>query len=94
MKNLVASIQARLKAIAKQEKTAYQIVLIRYFTERFMYRLSGSTYKKDFCLKGGALIYAYEREASRPTMDLDLLGLRISNDQELIKAVFQAKSFY
>lgn len=37
MKNSIPSIQARLKAIAEQEKTAYQLVLIRYFTERLMY---------------------------------------------------------
>jgi predicted nucleotidyltransferase component of viral defense system len=89
MKNLIPSIQARLKNIAEKEKKAYQIVLIRYFTERLMYRLSVSAYQKHFCLKGGALLYAYERESSRPTMDLDLLGLRISNDQQQLKAVFQ-----
>ncbi|MEZ4983604.1 MAG: nucleotidyl transferase AbiEii/AbiGii toxin family protein [Saprospiraceae bacterium] len=90
MKNSIPSIQARLKAIAEQERTAYQIVLIRYFTERLMYRLSVSAHRQQFCLKGGALLYAYEREASRPTMDLDLLGLRISNDKDEMKAVFQA----
>lgn len=89
MKNLIASIQARLRTIAEQEKTAYQIILVRYFTERLMYRLSVSLYKNDFCLKGGALLYAYDQESSRPTMDLDLLGLGISNDQEQMKAVFQ-----
>ncbi len=90
MKNPISSIQARLKAIAKQEQTAYQLVLIRYFTERLMYRLSASAYRKHFCLKGGTLLYAHERESSRPTMDLDLLGLQISSDQEEMKAVFQA----
>ena len=92
MKTPVPSIQARLKAIAKQEQTAYQLVLIRYFTERLMYRLSASAYKKHFCLKGGTLLYAHERESSRPTLDLDLLGLHISSDQEEMKAVFQAIS--
>lgn len=90
MKNSIPSIQARLKAIAEQEKTAYQLVLIRYFTERLIYRLSASAYRKHFCLKGGVLLYAYERESSRPTMDLDLLGLRISSDKEQMKAVFLA----
>ncbi|MDZ4710660.1 MAG: nucleotidyl transferase AbiEii/AbiGii toxin family protein [Saprospiraceae bacterium] len=89
MKNSIPSIQARLKNIAKKEKKAFQILLIRYFTERLIYRLSVSSYKKHFCLKGGALLYAYERESSRPTMDLDLLGLRISNDHTQLRAVFQ-----
>ncbi|MBC6993720.1 nucleotidyl transferase AbiEii/AbiGii toxin family protein [Neolewinella lacunae] len=92
MKNLILSIQARLRAIAEREKTAYQLILVRYFTERLMYRLSTSEYKNQFCLKGGALLYAHEQESSRPTMDLDLLGLRISNDQEQMQAVFQVIS--
>ncbi len=90
MKTLVHSIQARLKNVAQQENTAFQLVLIRYFTERLMYRISVSEFKQHFCLKGGALLYAYEGESSRPTMDLDLLGMRISNDQEEMKGVFQA----
>lgn len=89
MKNPIPSIQVRLKAIAEQENTAYQLVLIRYFTERLIYRLSASKYRKQFCLKGGVLLYAYEQEASRPTLDLDLLGLRIANDEEKMKMVFQ-----
>jgi predicted nucleotidyltransferase component of viral defense system len=90
MKTPVPSIQARLKAIAKQEQTAHQLVLIRYFTERLIYRLSVSAYRKHFCLKGGALLYAHERASSRPTMDLDLLGIHISGDQEEMKSVFQS----
>ncbi len=89
MKNLIHAIQTRLKDISEQEQTAYQLTLIRYFTERLMYRLSASAYKMHFCLKGGALLYAHEGESSRPTMDLDLLGLNISPDQEQMKAVFQ-----
>lgn len=90
MKNPILSIQARLKSVAEKEKKAYQIILIRYFTERLMYRLSVSPYKEHFCLKGGALLYAYEQESSRPTMDLDLLGIRITNDQEQLSVVFQS----
>lgn len=89
MKNPVHSIQARLKTIAEKDKTAYQLVLIRYFTERLIYRLSASVYRTRFCLKGGALLYAYERESSRPTMDLDFLGLNVSNDQDQMRTIFR-----
>jgi predicted nucleotidyltransferase component of viral defense system len=92
MTNSVASIKSRLTNIAQKEKQTYQLILIRYFTERLIYRLSISTFKDHFCLKGGALLYAFEQETSRPTMDLDLLGLHITNEQLKLKRVFQTIS--
>ena len=92
MKNSISSIQSRLKNVAAKENKTYQIILIRYFIERLIYRLSVSPYKNNFCLKGGALLYAFEQETSRPTMDLDLLGLHIANEQARLKTVFQAIS--
>jgi predicted nucleotidyltransferase component of viral defense system len=89
MTNSIASIKSRLTNIAQKEKQTYQLILIRYFTERLIYRLSISPFKDHFCLKGGALLYAFEQETSRPTMDLDLLGVHISNEQEKLKTVFQ-----
>jgi|GEM_PF-4570520 len=66
---------------------------IRRFYQSFPIRdayngLSISDYKKHLCLKGGALLYAFEGEVSRPTMNLDLLGMRISNEQQKLKSVF------
>jgi predicted nucleotidyltransferase component of viral defense system len=92
MTNSIASIKSRLTNIAQKEKQTYQLILIRYFTERLIYRLSISDFKNHFCLKGGALLYAFEQETSRPTMDLDLLGLHISNEQLKLKTVFQTIS--
>jgi hypothetical protein len=79
MKNLTASIQFKLKQLANQETKSYQLILTRYFQERLLYRIFLSDYKAHFCLKGGALLYALERETSRPTMDIDLLGLQLNN---------------
>jgi predicted nucleotidyltransferase component of viral defense system len=92
MTNSIASIKSRLTNIAQKEKQTYQLILIRYFTERLIYRLSISDFKNHFCLKGGALLYAFEQETSRPTMDLDLLGLHIANEQLKLKTVFQTIS--
>jgi predicted nucleotidyltransferase component of viral defense system len=89
MKNNIASIQTRLKNVAQQENKTYQIILIRYFIERLMYRLSVSPFQFHFCLKGGALLYALDQEANRPTMDLDLLGLNLSREQTRLKHIFQ-----
>ncbi len=88
MKNSVTSIQARLRNLAKADGKNYQLILIRYFQERLIYRLSVSNYCDNFCLKGGALLYALEQEKSRPTLDIDLLGLKMRSEQLHLKNVF------
>lgn len=89
MKNRTESIKAKLKNVSKEWNKNHQLTLIRYFQERFLYRLSISKYRKNFFLKGGVLIYAIERESSRPTLDLDLLARKIEANQEKIKRIFQ-----
>lgn len=34
------------------------------------------------------MLYAFEKESSRPTLDIDLLGLKINNDLLHFKEVF------
>lgn len=84
IKNFGKSIRARLLNVAKQEEVFYQTILTRYFQERLLYRISQTRYRENFYLKGGALMYAYERFAARPTLDIDFLGTHISNDGERI----------
>lgn len=88
MKYSIASIKGKLKAIAQADGKAYQLILTRYFQERLLFRIFLSSYCRNFCLKGGALLYALEREKSRPTLDIDLLGMQISNDEALLQGVF------
>lgn len=88
MKNVIASIQGKLKVIAQEEKKVYQLILTRYFQERLLFRIFLSAHGQNFCLKGGALLLALQREKSRPTLDIDLLGMRISNDQDTLLRVF------
>ena len=86
--NLEASIRARLKTIAKDSERNFDSVLLQYFQERFLYRLSISPYKENFILKGALLFVAYEIPRSRPTKDIDFLGKNISNTSEnLISAM-------
>ena len=63
-------------------------MLSRYFQERLLYRLSVSEYKDRFILKGGALLYAHDGFQARPTLDIDFMARRISNDAENIKGIF------
>ena len=82
------SIKTKLLNIARKDRSDYQVLLIRYLYERLLYRLSVSRYRERFCLKGGALLYAYEKEFPRPTLDIDLLGINIKNDETVLKQIF------
>lgn len=86
--NYGKSIRSKLLNIAKNENVFYQTVLTRYFQERLIYRISQTSYRQNFYLKGGALMYAHERFAARPTLDIDFLGNNISNNGETIIAAF------
>lgn len=89
IKNYGKSIRARLLNVAKQENIFFQTILTRYFQERLLYRISQTHYKNNFYLKGGALMYAYEHFSARPTLDVDFLGVNISNNSEKIVKVFK-----
>lgn len=89
VKNYSKSIRGKLLNIAKEENIFYQTVLTRYFQERLLYRISQTRYRNNFYLKGGALMYAYERFAARPTLDIDFLGNNISNEGESIVKAFK-----
>lgn len=89
VKNYSKSIRGKLLNIAKDENIFYQTVLTRYFQERLLYRISQTRYRNNFYLKGGALMYAYEKFAARPTLDIDFLGNNISNEGESIVKAFK-----
>ena len=87
--NYGKSIRNKLLNIAKKEDVFYQTILTRYFQERLLYRMSQTKYRSNFYLKGGALMYAYEKFAARPTLDIDFLGNNISNEGATIVATFK-----
>lgn len=89
IKNYGKSIRTKLLNIAKQENIVFQTILTRYFQERLLYRLSLTHFKEHFYLKGGALMYVYERFSARPTLDIDFLGANISNDSDNILKAFR-----
>lgn len=85
----IPSLQDKLRNIAKSTGKDFQLILTRYFQERLLFRLSQSVHNEHFCLKGGALLYAFERETSRPTLDLDLLSLKIRMDKARFADIFR-----
>ena len=87
-KDFAKSVKAKLLNIARKDKLDYQVLIIRYLYERLLYRLAVSKFREKFCLKGGALLYAFEKEFPRPTMDIDLLGIKVENDAVTLKQIF------
>ncbi|MFP4021370.1 MAG: nucleotidyl transferase AbiEii/AbiGii toxin family protein [Halanaerobium sp.] len=88
VKNMEASVRARLLNIAKEEKLNFDFILLMFMQERLLYRLSISEYRDQFVLKGGLLILSTLNIKTRPTRDIDFLAQNVSNDLEKIKQVF------
>jgi hypothetical protein len=73
LKNISASVHARLLNIARDAGQDFNLLLIRFALERFLQRLSVSKYREQLILKGAMLFVAWEAAVGRPTHDLDLL---------------------
>ena len=70
MKNAM-QLKAIVKNMAKEKKIAAQLVLQNYMLERFLERVSLSSYRENFIIKGGFLIASMVGLDSRATMDMD-----------------------
>lgn len=88
-KNMAASVFERLKNVSKMNQKTLDSVLLLYFQERFLYRLSKSIYKDKFLLKGGLFLFSLTQFSSRPTRDIDFLATYISNKIESIERAFK-----
>ncbi len=83
--NTAASVRDRLLRLAKQQGDDFQLILIRYGLERFLYRLSQSEYRDRFVLKGAMLFALWSPQAHRATRDVDFLGFGDSDEATLHK---------
>ncbi|GAB4288072.1 MAG: nucleotidyl transferase AbiEii/AbiGii toxin family protein [Marinilabiliales bacterium] len=89
IKNQTASILRRLLNFAKQHQIDFNRILLIYFQQCFLKRLSLSEYKNQLIMKGGLLFSVELNTSSRPTKDMDFLGHRISNQPEKILDVIK-----
>ena len=83
MKNLAASVHARLSNRRTSTGEDYNVLLVRFTLERLLYRLSRSSHREQFVLKGAMLFALWEPEMHRATRDLDLLGFGRSTPERL-----------
>lgn len=88
LKNLPASILARLKNRARDTGEEFQTLLTRFALERLLFRLSVSKHQDSFVLKGAFLFLAWGESIERPTRDLDLLA-EGAPDIERLERIFR-----
>jgi len=80
------SIRQKLKNLSIARNRPFEEILRYYGIERFLYRLSISSYATKFFLKGGLMLKVWNAEDHRATMDIDLLA-RTSNKIENLKQI-------
>ena len=85
VKNIGASVRARINNKAKADNVNTQFLLTRYALERMLYRLAVSEHRDSFLLKGALLFDLWYDVPLRPTRDIDLLGFGIAEIPHLIK---------
>lgn len=87
-KNMAMSIKQKLLNYAQANDLNFNMILIQFFNERMLYRISISNYSSNFILKGALLFLAHDISRFRPTKDIDFLGNDISNEIKEIKDIF------
>jgi predicted nucleotidyltransferase component of viral defense system len=82
------SIKAKIKNIAKEKGVSSQEVLRIYLFEHFLLRLSKSSFRENFILKGGGLLAQIFGQWQRTTRDLDatIKGIAL-NEKKLLKVI-------
>jgi hypothetical protein len=94
IKNLSASIKARLTNKSKETSRPFSEILQYYAMERFLYRLGQTEYRDWFILKGALMFAVWRVSESRATMDIDLLGQfdnRIAKAESIMKEICRAQ---
>lgn len=88
VKNISASVRARLLNRARTTGRNFQELTVRYVVERFLARLTESEYRERFVLKGAMLCIPWKLDDKRSTMDLDLLAFGNPDPENLLQ-IFQ-----
>ncbi len=90
IKNIAASVEAKLHNTAKASNMPYAEVLQYYGIERFIYRMSVSRYSDNFVLKGALLFVAWDIVGRRTTIDIDVLARvdnQVANVEKIVREV-------
>lgn len=87
VKNVTASVLARLRNDSRSSGAPFQQVLQLYAIERFLYRISKSGHAQSVVLKGALLLKTIGIPKARPTMDIDMLRKGRADQESLLALV-------
>lgn len=87
--DIAASVRQRLLNKARASGRPFNELLQYFAMERFLYRLSKSAHADKFVLKGALMFTVWQAPETRPTMDIDLLGIT-DNSMDAIAVIAQA----
>jgi predicted nucleotidyltransferase component of viral defense system len=82
------ALKERLKTIATEKDTTLNKVWRQLLLERFLARLSSSSYQNKFIFKGGLLLAQYIA-INRETVDVDFLMTKIKSEMQRIEEVIK-----
>jgi predicted nucleotidyltransferase component of viral defense system len=90
IKNIQASIRARLQNKARETSRPFSEILQYYGMERFLYRVSRSKHADRFILKGALMFTVWQLPERRTTLDIDFAAYydnRIEAVEKMIKDI-------
>lgn len=85
IRNIGASVRARLLQLSRQSGQSFELVLTRFALERLLFRLGQSRHSGRFVLKGAMLFMSWFDDPHRGTRDLDLLGFGDPEPEEMLE---------
>ena len=80
----VAKLKNKIRNISEKKKIPHEVLYQNFFFERFLERLSLSTYKNKLILKGGFLISSLLGISERTTSDIDMSVENLQLNEEIM----------
>ena len=80
-------LKGHIRSLAQKNHADARILIRIYMMERFLERLSVSSYKNKFIIKGGILVTSMIGVALRATMDIDTTIKNLNLSEEDIRNV-------
>lgn len=84
-----AGLTNRLKNLSLDKNVEYNLLLLMFFMEEFLTRISLSQYKNDFIFKGGFLLSSMLGINNRTTMDIDISIINIQLEEKKIRKTIE-----
>jgi predicted nucleotidyltransferase component of viral defense system len=85
IKDMGASVRSRLLNLSKQRRQSFDLLLNNFVLERLLYRLSQTSHRDRFILKGAMLLTKWFEDPLRPTRDLDFLAIGNDDQDEMVR---------